>query len=292
MVQSFLKRCNGSGITMLILLSATLTLTGCAGFSPATLPSKALWQLRDQYVAVAPKEQTPNALPNDHPADLTADQLQWALASLKFHPKENDTPVPLFTEYELSVLSTNLSTALSHATANEEAIFATIGNHSSLLGLAKRPMVTTGRLFVAEGKLNLILGKIHEDVSDREDRRLNPFVPGSRSGATDANFGRIRSGIKGVELKNSRQDWILIPIAGLTAAPPLTKETPGNSDRSPESSGTAPAVKRGEEPAGSVSQPRAKSPEDRLRTLNSLREQRLITEDEYRSKRTQILNDL
>jgi hypothetical protein len=153
-------------------------------------------------------------------------------------------------------------------------------------------MVTTGRSFVAKGMLNLVLGKIHEDVSDREDRRLNPFVPGSRSGSADANFGMISSNIKGAELKSNRQDWILIPLAALTAVPPLTKETAGNLDHSSVPSEKVPAAKKSEEPAGSISMPRAKSPEDRLRTLNSLREQRLITEDEYRSKRTQILNDL
>ncbi|GAM11486.1 hypothetical protein OR1_03802 [Geobacter sp. OR-1] len=293
MMRSFLRRHTSSACaTTLLMLSAILTLNGCAGLSSSTMPPKTVWHLGDQYVAVTPKEQTPTAPPNAHPADLSTDRLQWALASLKLIPKDNDAPTPLFTDYELSVLSTNASNALSRATAGEEVIFATIGNHVSLYGLVKRPMVTTGRLFVAGGMLNLILGKIHEDVSDKDDRRLNPFIAGTRSGSLNTNSGRISSVIKGAELKSSRQDWILIPLTGMIDAPPPAREPVGSIDRSPESPKTVPAVKSNEKPANSASVPSGKSPEERLRTLNSLREQGLITEDEYRSKRAQILNDL
>ena len=273
------------------LIVAMLTMTGCAHrLGPLEMPATYLWQAHDQYVAVAAKDASPDSAANDHPAILDYAQIQKGLASLQFRAKGSDTAIPLFTDYEISVLSEHIRTGLAQAGPNEDVVFAVIGNHTSLLGLAKRRMVTTGRVFLSKGKLNLIFGKLHEDVSDYEDRRLNPFVPGTRSASGSPSTGRVSSTLGGNGVVTKRDDWITLPLADL-AENSLNQAKPlKNAETAPPITGSEPAVSK---PVGKPrpALPSGKSPEERLRILNDLKDKHLISDEEYKTKRIQILTD-
>lgn len=263
---------------LLLLLIGTLMLSGCSGLATSTLPSQKLWQSGDQFVAIVPQD-TPAAPANDHPANLDRSRLSATLAALRLAEKGEAVAIPLFTEYQLEVLSEQIGSALSRATPSEDVTFAIVGNHVSFLGIAKRPKVTTGRVFVSRGKMNIIFGQAHEEVSDRDDRRLKPFIPGSRTKAPDASFPDISSAAGRAGYSKQAPNWLVLSLLEPAA---LHVESVQPSAAEP--------VVRQQQPLPRPVQ--AGNPEERLRTLNNLREKQLITDEEYRSKRQQILDGI
>jgi hypothetical protein len=157
------------------------------------------------------------------------------------------------------------------------------------MGLGKEPKVTTGRIFIQEGRLNLILGIVQRDVNEYEDRRLYPLVPGSRLKQA-AVASRITSMPGGVPFSMKRNDWLVFARAGSTQPIETSRpETP-----LPVSRESADQTPRPREPQKAIERPagRPGSIEERLMILNELRNKGLITEEEYRTKRLEILNEL
>jgi hypothetical protein len=274
---------------LLILLIAVLMGVCSCAHQPtiAAAPAKYLWQSGDQFVALVPTEQLPGSVPSDHPVSLDQDRLRGALASLEWQESTDVKPVQLLTDYELSILAEQISAGLAKAAPGEELVFALIGNHPAFMGLAKRPQVTTGRVFYSQGRVNLILGMVHEELGKNDDRRLQPFVPGSRE--KSAGFAGQVTVLPEVGEKR-RADWLLINPAAVL---PLPKQLP--------SLGAVPtpaidAVPVASPERGKPQQPgrtdKGKRIEERLLLLNGLKEKGLVTEEEYRAKRREILDDL
>jgi hypothetical protein len=148
-----------------------------------------------------------------------------------------------------------------------------------LYGLAKSPKVTTGRLFYKAGQLNIIFGFVRKDFNDREDRRLFPLTPGSRQKTSEGEWTLLpQPGQNG--FAQVRKDW----IAFSDEWKPSVVQTPIAEQR-PQFLQTAPAQpeKRNND---------VRSPADRLSTLKELKDKGLISEEEYRGKRLEILNGL
>lgn len=224
-----------------------------------------LWQSREQFVALEPREDkaTGPAERNSHPSDLTINQITALLAAVQFTAGKNASAEPLFTVQALDTLAPQLVLALQRATPEEDLTFAIISLHKALMGLAKEPRVTTGRLFIRDGRLNLIVGLAQRDVNEREDRRLAPFSPGSRQITADGEWSlQTPSQPPGYTLV--RRDWITVATDWRTSTP---------VDSSPK-------IKP------------LRSPAERLSTLIDLKSKGLITDEEYHSKRQQILNEL
>ncbi|KAF0215446.1 MAG: hypothetical protein FD174_4113 [Geobacteraceae bacterium] len=266
----------------LVTMALLLTLAGCAtvgsGSGPA-VEGRTIWKVRDQHVSIVPQERAAGlaVAANDQPVDLPAGELHRLLAAVRVLPRGASAPLPLFTETELQVLEDAAASGLRQAGPTEEVVFAVFGYHQALYGLAKEQKVTTGRLFYQGGTLNLLLGTIQRDVNDREDRRLYPFQPGSRQGTAELG-GRVMpaDGEAGFTLK--RDDWLTFAVGSGTAAPATVAPA-----------ATTPA------PPPPTAGPAKKSPkgiEERLLLLNELKGKQLITEDEYRAKRREILNEL
>ena len=137
------------------------------------------------------------------------------------------------------------------------------------------PRVTTGRLFVRNGRLNLIVGLAQRDVNEREDRRLAPFTPGSRKTAAAGEW-QLHVPTEPTGYTMVRHDWVTV----------ATNWQPLPSAESPPTvpSNHAPAVLKQREQSRSLA--------ERLTTLKELKNKGLITDEEYRSKRLQILNEL
>ncbi len=272
---------------LLLLLAVVISVCGCA-HQPmiGAVPAKYLWQSGDQFVALVPAEQQPGNVPNDHPVSLDQARLGGILATLQWQESPDVKPVPLFTDYELSVLAEQIRSGLATAAAGEELVFALVGNHPAFMGLAKRPQVTTGRVFHAGGRLHLILGMVHEELGKNDDRRLQPFVPGSRE---------TRGSLSGTVIvppevgEKRRADWLVIdPAAATPKALPSLGGAPA-----PAIDAVPVANPGGEKPKQQIAPDSgAKRIEERLLQLNGLKEKGLITDEEYRAKRREILDAL
>jgi hypothetical protein len=234
-------------IAALFVLGATAgcSLFGADGKSAESVEQKIdkdVWHMRDMYVRIevqdAPKgAQVP---PNQHPVNVAPDQLYNAFSQITIKISEKAAYVPLFTEFELGVLSQNVSTALAEAGPSQDVTFAVVGWHKggALFSLSVQQL-TTGRVFYQNGQVNLILGAAHRDVDEGEsyatraattgDRRLDPFVPGMRS-FTQPHKWRLAaapgSGVYGAP-GGKRSDWLVFSAQALAAPPPAAAGRPG-----------------------------------------------------------------
>lgn len=288
--------CVVMGRLLAVAAFAAGCLAGCGTMKPAGDDAGAvrtIWKAREQFVTVVSRERG-GGIPdvaNDHPVTVTPAGIRKALASVRVLAKGEETPAPLFTETELKVLEDAVSAGLRQAGPDDDLTFAVIGYHPTLFGLAKEPKVTAGRIFSQEGRLNLILGVVHRDVGESEDRRLSPLVPGSRL-KPSAIAGRIMPTPGGVQFSMKREDWLVFSPAGASA--PTVEDAPRTEPVVPaagEGGGTAPRTpepqRAGERPASLL-----KTIEERLLILNDLRDKKLISEEEYRAKRREILGEL
>lgn len=253
--------------TLLIPL-IVLLLTSIAPGSGEAAERRLLWESREQFVALEPREIAGN---NAHPLEIEPDRLRAQLRALRLQPSVDEKAVPLFTNDSVTTLVEYLQQGLRQASPREDVTFAVIGLYDALYGLAKQPQVNTGRLFVQDGRLNLIIGLAHREVKEREDRRLFPFTPGSRMVKASApwvlQLPPEPSGMKLVQ-----QNWVAIPLDWQAAV---------HSD-SPQTTGQLPAHPT----------PPPRSPAERLGVLKELLNQQLITTEEYQSKRREILQGL
>ena len=208
----------------------------------------------------------------NQPHAIDAAELAAALALLKVNDAQ-----PVFLPDELNEIVPHLARALARATASEDVVFAVTGRHK-LLGLLAPNSVTTGRLFVADGKLNLILGLVQSafDIERPGNQPTRVFSPGSRLRAM-AQAGKVTGGA-GFSSLPGRSDWLTLPLDRLAApsAMPASRQA-----ASPPSTA-----------AGALATGQVISDVERRLAINArLRQQGLVSEEEYQEKRRAILKD-
>ncbi len=217
-------------LALIMLLS--ISLAGCGNpfkrGGDASVVSRTLWESSEfQYVKIVNSD-IPNAA-NSHPAGVSEADMRTLLSSLyvteRVLLKRVDNPI--FSIGEQQVLSNALSRGLSLANAGEDVNFVTIGSHPSSLGNARK--TNTGRVFIQNGKLNIIFGILHETYYKRDkatqqeiDRRTNPLAPGWRTDPTAKISGQIAldSGLNFYQdprTGKERRDWLVIDIATVLA---------------------------------------------------------------------------
>lgn len=290
-------RKKGKGAERLIafLPLLMLAIAGLLIVSPCTALAaggKTIWQSRDQFVAIE-KQDGEGATANNHPAKLSADQLRSMLESLETTETGKNKPLPVFNEPEREILVEMLREGLSLAGPKEDVTFAVIGQFPALMGLARERKVTTGRVFYREGELNIIFGMVHQDFKDNEDRRLAPFVPGSRTRSAELG-GRISASAEQLYFTMKRGDWLVFSPASIGSSPGMSGESATPAVK-PEQAGRRPPetdITRKQESKPVKPDKQGKTVEERLMLLNELRNKKLITEEEYRAKRLEILNEL
>lgn len=271
----------GKVIRFWLMAVVLITLCTVSKTVHAADAKRTIWQSREQFVAVERQDSVSGApvAANDHPVELSQDKLTGILSSLSVRSAENEKPVSLFTAAAVEVLVPQLQKGLLQASPGEDVTFAVIGLHDALYGLAKSPRVTTGRVFYRAGKLNLIVGLVQKDVNDREDRRLSPFTPGSRQKKLGGDWTLLpHSGQNGFTL--ARKDWAVFSDEWHPAVIPV----PAAEIKPPPA--PAPAVQSVDRTS------ETRSPIERLTTLKELKDKGLISEEEYRGKRLQILDGL
>lgn len=268
--------CRGS-IRLCSVVSALLVVL-MISFTCQASDGRQLWQSRDQFVALE-RQDAGSAQANDHPVEIAPDRLAAILASIELSSEDSDKPEQLITSQSLEVLVPQMVQGFKKAAPGEDVTFAVIGLHKSLFGFAKSPKVTTGRAFYRGGRLNIIFGLAQKDVNEREDRRLAPFTPGSRQKAAEGGWKLLpQPGQKGYSL--ARKDWVTfsdewrVPVVQI----PVAVQNVPSAQAAP-----AQPVKQNID---------TRKPAERLIILNELKDKGLISDEEYRGKRMEILNGL
>jgi len=190
---------------LLLMAFLALTLNGCGAplfNSSNDETTSVIWKHRDQYVRVEPQDRgTTKTLPNDHPANFPAEELMNMFLSLNVHFEGDENPVSLFTFREMEILAPAISQGLAEAGPREDVTFAIVGIHRGLISFSHDRAVITGRVFVQNGNLNLIIGRLHQEYVGDEDRRIDPLLPGSRKESTP--------------LPKWGKPWEIVPMTGL-----------------------------------------------------------------------------
>ncbi len=288
------------------LLAPILSL--CLGLAQAATANSnkttEIWKNIDQFVVLVPQDATVGDVvpPNDQPVVIEPADLATALGTLQvYEGRGSQEAVPLFEADATQKLAAQLSAALGRATADQDILFAIEMPQKSALFGSKRVSVA-GRAFFQNQRLQMIIGELHVSTMPPEyktypigyprlDRRLHPHQTGRRSQETRYDpASRFATG-NGVNLYNregkTRADWLVIDVGAFVkrnqSAPPAPAVPPVN-----EPPGAAPD-RVGAAPAHGGALP---SIEERLLRLKRLREQDLITKEEYDRKRNEILDQL
>lgn len=286
--------CNGNHIRkqiigwFMLLVGTAGMLTGCAHLGGKDVRS--LWRSNDQYVAIEKQDRQSGSMPapNSHPANVSAERLSSILASIEVRMPNKNKTQPLFNPTGNSLLSEKISQGLTAAAPGEDVTFAYIGNYPvlAMMAMLKEDQVTSARVFVQDGKINIIFGKLREKVNEKEDRRLNPYLPGSREMVMPQEMLLVEKP-GGESFTRKRPDWLVFSLTP-PAVLVIPTEEPVPEEQAPAVTAPgAPAVRR-----ATPAQPVKKSVEERLTILKGLKDKGLITEEEFKAKRQDILNDL
>lgn len=310
----------------LLLVLATTVAATRADLLPDLFKKTAIdheiWKEGEQYVGLAAKDS--GAAPNQHPVELDVGEVRDALRSLELWEKggllREEQSTPLFTQGQAETLGRYLPEALARAKADQDALFVVRGYGSIALDTLKEREWTSGRVFYADGKLNVIIGsfKIKRDRGERNAEAsygvLNDysdlyFDTGTRDERSAKMPGRVVSTI-GVSFggaeNGGRSDWVIIDVAKAAVAYregliPEDEKKREMSARQEAAKLTLERRQMREEMArlrlelkelktgGGAS---AQSVEERLATLQELRTKALISDEEYQRRRAEILGDI
>jgi hypothetical protein len=255
-------------------------LSGCASTTP--MEQNYFYEYHDgnRFVRLEPGETATEE--NDHPYRIQAQELQTRLRALRATGTitfGNDTEV--FTADEANNLANRLSSALNRAGPDQDITFQSAGSRG-VFGKNSPPSFTTGRVFIQDGRLHLILGVLHS-LSDTDQLIFGDelFPIGSRNARVESVWD-IEPG-EDHAIENNRSDWISFALVPPTpASQPAAAAivtTPAQSQAAPDS-------------ADNTVEQRLNDIESRLRVLDELKRKNLITDQEYSDKRSAILEGL
>lgn len=269
-----------------------------------------IWQGQDQAVVLAAQDDA-GAPPNEHPVSLPPEEIGKMLSGLRFTHADQDadaTPVAVFNKEQVQILGSAFATGLSRATPTQDVTFSIVGAHRLAPGaFALRNRLTSGRAFFRDGKLNVIFGDIQgpyrkKNIYGRLEEDFHPRKFGSRT-ASEMRGSSLVAGTDAHLITGSsgpRDDWIVFGASVADAAAPSTARpapaTPRGSDndqrRLAVANADAEAVSsRAAKPAHPAPQ-ETPDLERRLETLKQLRGKGLISEEIYRERVNEVLDEL
>jgi hypothetical protein len=260
----------------------------------STAADQTIWTANGAFVRVEAQDAGPR---NAQPARISPDQIRRALSQVKVRESSDREPVDIVTPEEIALLATQISKAFAVAGPNQDVTVASIGLFTNEIYM-KSQKVTTFRLFWTDAGLNIIFGQVHDDAREtenllrREDERTRPYIPGMRAQSATHKWDLIVGGAGITAHDANRDDWLVFAPSALTGAPPL----PNNVTVPQQPSYTAPAAPGYAAPptyAVPAAPPAAQQPiEQRLEKLEELRRKGLITDEEAKEKRKQLLEGL
>lgn len=226
-----------------------------------------LWQIHDfTRIELAPLEA--GAPDNRHPVAVAPEALRQQLTTVLMTADDNNQP--LFGADELKGIVDPLAQAFAAARPVDDVLLVSASRRG---GILSKPTAVTARLFIQEGQLQLIVHDARLDFYDsyRATRVTPRFAFGSRSDASRVSL----QAPAGASMK--RNDWLSLPLAATTDKMPLEAPAPATPLATPPAAQDNKAVD---------------DIERRLETLKRLHDRGLITEEEYRQKRAEILKAL
>ncbi len=278
----------------IVSIAFALLIGGCASMSPE---EEARYELNkmDRYVKLEAIE--PGAARNDHPYTIPAPQLQSVLAGLSAtgNLSLGDEAAEVFTGDEAAEIAGPIAAALARATPQQDVIFQSAGARG-LFGRFSVPSHTTGRVFVADGQLNLILGQVHQRIDPDVGEQYRPqYAMATRSHSLESGWRLTEeSGRRAAD----RNDWIRLPLSVVLTTPAAAPSIPAATSQSETTADTPADDAPADTPtaiAPSSSDPvqqRAQEFENRLRVLDDLKARGLISDEEYRQRRALILDGI
>ncbi len=256
----------GRRIVAIAGLAIALSACGLLDVNPGSQILSSQFQSQDgDFVRIERIE--PGAPDNAHPVAVSVDALRPILANLKVKGSISRDAEPVFTSRELDEIMPPLVAALAKAGPREDIAFAASDGHGQFGKYSPR-LVTTGRVFVLGTTLNIIFGRVHEPYDRSAVATL--YIPGSRVQRIEGVWSLVPENAR---LADHRSDWLIIDTALL----PAQKEK---------------ADGRAATPAAPAPDSRYQDIENKLRTLDRLKADGLITEEEYRERRRAILQGI
>ncbi len=212
----------------------------------------------------------------DHPAEIDVETLHAVLKSIvvrhevsflnRLLTEQKEIRGAAFTPEEATLLAERLKRALSIATPEERVAFFLTSQKNSMT-----TMITSGVVFMREKEIHLVFGNDRTALSSDHrphiprENPLYSFEPGSFEILPQAHQRKFPYDSK------RRIEAIAVDYAGLLAPAP------------------EPTASHAEKPALSSEGSKL---EAQLRLLKKLREEGLITEEEYKEKKTELLKTL
>ncbi|WP_293615412.1 hypothetical protein [Porticoccus sp.] len=242
---------------------------------------------------------------NDHPIVLDANVVKVGISSLKWMDDLSDNffnSKTIFDEGHISILSQFLVEGLKKSSARKDIIFSFEKVKERFYGLKKSSYFISGRAFYKNGKLNIILGEYEKPRNIGYEAAYDPsnvgivgyhLSHGSREiGRSEALWSEKKlflvDGLSQGGINNDHFGWISIDLDKVIKSVAYLKDT----ERKKELLKNRKEIEEVMSLSNYKHNNTVGGVEERLVVLNSLREKNLISEDEYLSKRKEILGDL
>jgi hypothetical protein len=269
-----------AGMIPVLLLAATAPMAA----TPAAV-ARQEWKVSGfTWVKLVPREA--GSPPNDHPAAFATANLAVQLGAVQFGSAGGD--VPLFAQKELAVILEPLRQAFAAAGPDQDVqLLSTYRREGSVLNPAT---AATVRLFHQGGALQMIVHDARKDFLGEyyATEKKPAFTFGSRTSP-----GEVQVHCPGAA--SQRPDWLRFPDAPTAASVPPALVAPAAPVPAAAPAPSAPALAvTAARPVGHPGWDPAdfERQEQRLNGLKRLREENLITEEEYQEKRKKVLDEL
>ncbi len=217
---------------------------------------------------------------NSHPAALKTDQIAAALSRVRARSGETGEIIDLFPKKNREELAKQLARELGRIDPDQELHLVSFRRLGSFFS-GKRN-ASGARVFMENGRLNLIFGQIDRFFSEFRDpdRQIPPM--GSRNQAAELKGSLLPA--EGVTLVDGRSDWVALDLEPVTPPQPAAAPVVSNSP---------PPERPGDD---TVSTPDRRDSwtweelEEGLRKLQRLHSEGLITDQEYDAKKKEMLD--
>ncbi len=256
----------------------------CLAFAFATAAgaTETLWESRGEYVKIAPRD---GGTANQHPLKIDRQLLAQAFSKLRVEPGKKQSKellesgeepeiARLFTPATAHRIANYVADGLRDAGPDDDVVFRSVDTAPLLGKLLGKQVFVTGRVFWRNRHLHVIFGKIHKNIKKRwllgkEQGYLNAPEPGARGKAAALKLRIVEgAGISNAKTRDGKKrlDWVMIEPRALARSEPASRRpAPPARDRSTKA---------------------------RLKRLERLRKEGVITGKEYKTKRKEILDEL
>jgi hypothetical protein len=290
----------------LLILSSSIVFAG-----HASADDNEIWKASaNEFIKYADQDESSFGR-NDHPVALNAQEIGAVLEALKIQGKDDSNSAeelkPVFTAKQVKLLGQNLAKGLRSANPNQDIIFALQKSVDRFVLLKPARYFVAGRAII--GDYNRLREEAFEAAYDPTNVGIlhYKFDHGSRT-KRSKEFDKTIMKVVGIENKqingSRRDDWLVIDVrtalAALDQMATMRKneEMARRREELREILGSEEAI-RPSAPAAPAAAPAPvgrgiswQELEEGLTTLNRLREQGLITDEDYETKKQQMLDAL